>query len=84
MPFQWRITFGHRHRSDYNPAQVSYAEGATSPVLRSDLRSCNRFSGELPEDLSGKVGFHSCSVPSEGTPTAVPIFHFPVLSAILS
>ena len=39
----------------------------------------NTSAGELPEALSGKVGFHSCSAPSRGTSTAVPIFHFPVL-----
>ncbi len=63
---------------------VLHAQSDPRPVMRFDLRSCNRLSGELPEALSGKVGFHSCSVPSEGTPTAVPIFHFPVLSAIVS
>ena len=45
---------GHPYRADYNPAQVSYAVGDTSPVLRFDFRSWNRLSGELPEALSGK------------------------------
>jgi len=49
------------------------------PVLHFGIWSCNRFSGELPDALSGKGWIPQLLAPSRGTPTAVPVFHFPVL-----